>query len=91
MLYDRYSDLYENFDIPNEMCIRVLAEPPEGCIGVTGGIFASLPDWNGNNFDFIGAAGLINLLNDLKETEPSIEFLMEDGTKIEVPSQITQR
>ncbi len=54
--------------------------------GITQGIFASLPNWNGNDFDFIGAAGFIKLLNDLKEVEPRIEFLRGDGTKIEVPS-----
>ena len=68
--------------------LEISVDIEDGSIGITQGIFVSLTDWDGSNFDFTGAAGFIELLNDLKEVEPEIKFLRGDGEKIEVPAKI---
>lgn len=47
------------------------------------GIMTSLPDWDGNSFDFFGSYRLARLLADWKDAIPEIKFTRSNGTAIE--------
>lgn len=81
---DRYPEIHKNLDGPG-MRLIILMRPREECLRVTEGIFASLPDWSGDDFDFCGSVGLIELLLDLQEVFPGIDFLRGNGSKINIP------
>jgi len=72
--------------------LEIVVDIEDDRTGITRGIFTSLPDWNGNDFNFAGAIELIRFLNDLKEVlkevDPEVEFLRGDGKKIKVPARI---
>ena len=48
------------------------------------GIHLSLPEWDGESFDFYGAGRLTRLLAAFKKALPEIEFTRNDGQVIEL-------
>lgn len=85
-------DRYTVWDYPEDGLMRIGVESDLSDLNVTQGIFASLPDWNGDDFGFIGSQTLTELLQDIAATEGFDKkkgFFRSDGTRIE-PGEVKE-
>jgi hypothetical protein len=84
-------DRYTVWNHPEKGLMRVVVDS-DSDLNVTQGIFASLPDWNGDDFGFIGSQTLTEFLQDIEETEKFDKdrgFFRSDGSRI-VPGEVKE-